>query len=210
MEDHPFIEDALGDGIINYAGLARVIQSVIDQAMGKTVRQGTIVMALKRLAPQPIYRPVKRLRSALIEIGTISVRSHIMSLTYSNSDMFLRTQRQILSRMASEVDLLYSFSQGLHESTIVASQRLEALIKSTLARENLISDRKNLAAVTLLLPPNNTEVSGLYYYIFKKLAGQDIPIAEVVSTTNECTLVIAEHDVEKAFQMLRQLKGAMP
>jgi hypothetical protein len=64
---------------------------------------------------------------------------------------------------------------------------------------------KKLVAFTLLLPPENTHLSGVYYHIMKQLAWAGINILEVVSTTNEFTIVVHEKDNGKCFEVLSKL-----
>jgi hypothetical protein len=56
------------------------------------------------------------------------------------------------------------------------------------------------------LPPINSEISGVYYYLLKKLAWEGINLAEVISTTNEFTVVVDTRTVSKAFTVLMDLK----
>jgi aspartokinase len=65
---------------------------------------------------------------------------------------------------------------------------------------------KELASITLKLPKNNLEQSGIYYFILKQLAWADIPVQEIISTTNEMTIVVKEADVNKTFSILMDLK----
>ena len=56
------------------------------------------------------------------------------------------------------------------------------------------------------LPVNNTEIEGIYYYILKKLAWNNISVEEVISTTNEFTIVVKSELVSKAFSVLINMK----
>ena len=55
------------------------------------------------------------------------------------------------------------------------------------------------------LPEDNTEVEGVYYFVLKKLAWKSISIEEVISTTNEFTIVVKSHLISKAFEVLINL-----
>ena len=48
---------------------------------------------------------------------------------------------------------------------------------------------------TIKLPKENLEQSGIYYFILKQLAWADISLQEVISTTNEMTIVVKEEDI---------------
>ena len=56
------------------------------------------------------------------------------------------------------------------------------------------------------LDKENIEISGIYYYLLKKLAWKGINIVEVISTTNEFTIILNDADVEIVFNLLSQLK----
>ena len=99
-----------------------------------------------------------------------------------------------------------TFSQGVYESTIVSSSSLDDEVKKIFANEKMLSTKNQLSSITIKLPAENTEISGLYYYIFKKLAWEGINIVEVISTTNEFTLVVSDADVDRAFSILMNLK----
>ena len=43
----PFLQSALAQGIINLTSLARQVQPEIEQQLGREIRSGAVVMALK-------------------------------------------------------------------------------------------------------------------------------------------------------------------
>ncbi len=206
LRQHPFIEEALTDGIINYAGLARYIREEIARLADQPVKDGAIIMALRRLSPSYYYQVRTGIKNFLTRLDNFIVRSDINDYTFKNSSSLLLNQRQIFEKVAQDPEIFYSFSHGIYESTIIASQDLHSIIAESLQAETRLSLRSNLAAITTLLPKDNTEISGIYYFIFKQLAWQNINVVEVVSTTNEFTIVVAESDVNRSFRLLRELK----
>ncbi len=86
------------------------------------------------------------------------------------------------------------------------SRNLKEKIDEIFQNENQIWMLKELASITLKLPKNNLEQSGIYYFILKQLAWADIPVQEIISTTNEMTIVVKESDVNKTFSILMDLK----
>lgn len=205
LQEHPFIEEALTDGIINYAGLARFILADISRLVDRPATEGAIIMALKRQSPNYYYQVKAGIKDFLRRLGPITIRNQISDYTYRNSPSLLRLQREIFAVVAGNPDTFYSFSQGIHESTILASTSIDATILKLLEEETLISSRKQLASITMLLPKDNTEISGIYYFLFKQLAWQNINVVEVISTTHEFTLVVDEKDLEASFRLLRTL-----
>ena len=80
------------------------------------------------------------------------------------------------------------------------------MVEQIFMSERLKSNTKDLASVTVKLPLINTEIYGIYYYILKHLAWDGINIVEIVSTSNEFTVVVKQDDIDKAFKILMQLK----
>ena len=59
--------------------------------------------------------------------------------------------------------------------------------------------------MNLQLPKNNSKIAGLYYQILKRLAWQNVPLYEVISTTNEFTIVVEDSVVDSAFSIIKNL-----
>ena len=51
---------------------------------------------------------------------------------------------------------------------------------------------ENLSSITVKLPAENVSVPGIYYFIFQRLAWEGIVLYEVISTTNEFTILVNE------------------
>ena len=103
--------------------------------------------------------------------------------------------------------LSFSFSKGVNETTVIISSKMDGVVEEVFVKEKLISKQTNLSTITLKLHMQNTRVIGLYYHIFKQLAWEGINIVEVISTTNEFTIVVAEAFIDKAFSILKRPEG---
>ena len=88
----------------------------------------------------------------------------------------------------------------------VVSSSIVPLVDEIFADEHKISQTQNLSSITVKLPAENAICPGVYYYIFKELAWDNINIAEVISTTNEFTVVISDDDIHRAFTILMEAK----
>jgi hypothetical protein len=60
----------------------------------------------------------------------------------------------------------------------------------------------NLASITVKLPREYCS-SRIYYFIFQRLAWEGIIINEVISTSNEFTILVSEEQVDVAFKVIR-------
>ena len=206
ISEAPFLEEAITDGIINASGLARKIKSQVEASIGEPVKEGAIIMAIKRMVPSYYYQINAGIKNFIQKLGDFIVRSNIYDYTFKNSTSLLICQKNLLDAVNNRNEAFISFSQGIHESTIVASAYLHPHIIEIFEKETLLAHKKDLASITILLPKENTEISGIYYYIFKNLAWQNINIIEVISTTNEFTVLVAEKDIDSSFSILRHMK----
>ena len=82
---------------------------------------------------------------------------------------------------------------------------IKDVLENSLENKYLLSKTENLSAITMKLPEDNTEVEGVYYFVLKKLAWKSISIEEVISTTNEFTIVVKSNLISKAFEVLINL-----
>lgn len=108
--------------------------------------------------------------------------------------------------MHSLKNVFCTFSQGIYETTLVVSDSIVPLVKELFANERIISSNTNLSLITVRLPSENTACPGVYYYLFKELAWDNINIVEVISTANEFTIVVGDHDIHRAFTILMEAK----
>jgi len=201
----PFVEGALHEGLINMSSLARQLKPEVEAKLKKPVQEGAIVMALKRLAPMLDIKMNVKIRKALDQFGDIIVRSNLADFTFKNSDTLVYAQTKLLEEIALRKEFFYTISKGVFETTIVISKILSDKLLDIFKNEELISRSSHLSSVTIKLPSENATIPGLYYFIFKKLAWEGINIIEVISTTNEFTIVLNEHDVDTAFTILKNI-----
>ena len=141
------------------------------------------------------------------DLGDFLVRSNLTDYTFENSESLKTKQSALLSEINKDNASFFTLCKGVSETTfIVSSQHAEA-IERIFKEERLKSNTKNLASVTVKLPLINTEVYGIYYYILKHLAWEGINIIEIMSTSNEFTVVVRQNDVDQAFKILINLKN---
>ena len=70
--------------------------------------------------------------------------------------------------------------------------------------ERLIKKLSFLSSITVKLPEENVTTPGVYYFILKALAWQNINVIEVVSTYQEITLILETKEVDRAFSVLKK------
>ncbi len=207
IKKKPFLQTALAQGIINLTSLSRQVKPEIEAQLGKEVRNGAIVMALKRLSDDLEFRATHRIVKVLKNIGEITVRSSLTDFTFLLSDTILENQRKLLEEVNRNKDVFYTSSRGVNELNIVVSNSLNGAVEKLFKGERLTQKSENLSSITVKLPAENVSVPGIYYFIFQRLAWEGIVLYEVISTTNEFTILVDDDQVDTAFAVIKDLKS---
>ena len=207
IKSKPYLSSALADGIINLTSLARNIHADIESTMNKSVNQGAIIMALKRVSDDASFMLTKKIIRILKNLGDITVRSSLVDYGFLLSDSLLLTQANLLKEIEYKKDVFYTSSRGVAESNIVVSQNIVPLVDELFKNEICHTKLENLSSITIKLPSDNVKIPGIYYFIFQRLSWEGVNITEVISTSNEFTILVDEDEVDIAFRVIKNLKG---
>ena len=206
LVSRPFLEEALSRDIINFSALAKDLNQIISEMLRKPVKEGAITMALRRYKPPVDVENMGRLKNAFKNLGDITVRSNLSDFTFQNSKTLINSHSKVLEKINNNNQIFYAFTRGLFESNIIISSSEKKSIAEVFKNEKLIGLKDCLSTITLNLPEGNSEIVGLYYQIFKRLAWDNVTLYEVISTTNEFTILVEDHLVDKAFSVIKGLK----
>ena len=207
IKSKPFLQTALSEGIINLTSLARIIRKDIQaETTQREVRNGAIVMALKRLSVDMEFRSTHRIVKVLKNIGDIIVRSNLTDYTFLTSETFMNAQAQLLNKIKNNRDIFYATTRGVNEANIIVSNSMESIVENIFKKERILHKFTDLGAISVKLPEENVSGSGIYYFIFQRLAWEGVNMNEVISTANEFTIVIPENHIDIAFKVIKDLK----
>ena len=207
IKSKPFLLSSLSQGIINLTSLARNMMPELEAHLGKDVKQGAVVMSLKRLSEELDFKINYKISKVLKNIGEITVRSSLTDFTFISSDSLLDNQAKLISEINKQQDIFYTSSRGVNETNIVTSTSIEPMVEAIFKNEKLTHKIENLSSITVKLPQENISTPGVYYYIFQRLAWEGIIIHEVISTTNEFTIIVSDDQIDVAFKVIKDLKN---
>jgi aspartokinase len=206
VKKNPFIHEGLRDGLINLSAYARQIIPIIEKEYGDEVKLTTVVMAIQRMDYGNITYETKKLKSLFKKIKDIQVRGHLICYTLRLSNTLQKNVAKIFDKFSTRRnDVMVTFTQGVFESTLIISGSEAKNIEKMLEGEEILHTHRNISAFVILLPPENTSLSGVYYAILKQLAWEGINIVDVISTANEFTILVNDKDSGKCFEALRNL-----
>ena len=206
IKTKPYLSSALSDGIINLTSLARNIQEDIEERTKKPVKPGAIVMALKRISDTADFVQTKQIIKVLKNLGDITVRSSLVDYSFLISESLLVAQSNLLKEIEQKKEVFYTSSRGVSESNIIVSQNIATLVDDLFKEEICCSKTENLSSITMKLPSENVTIPGIYYFIFQRLSWEGVNINEVISTSNEFTILMHKDQVNTAFTVIKNLK----
>ncbi len=203
----PFLMESLREGLINISALARKIQKPVERIMGKGVQTSAIIMSINRLPIQVEQKQEPNLFRFISKLRDVRVRSNIVDYTFVASGTLIHAQTLLLVRAAELPKSFHSISQGVTETTILVDESLENDLIHIFRKEKCIERERDLTVLTFLLPAENRVLYGFYYFILREFAWNGINLVEIISTSNEFTLVISTKDLEAAFKVLSTLRN---
>ena len=115
----PFLLNSLSQGIINLTSLARVMMPELEKELGKDVKQGAVVMALKRLSEELDFKINLKISKVLRNLGEITVRSSLVDYAFAISETLLENQVKLISEVNKNQDIFYTSSRGVNETNII-------------------------------------------------------------------------------------------
>ncbi|MDT0690119.1 hypothetical protein RM549_10010 [Salegentibacter sp. F188] len=202
IKHQPFLDDAMARDIVNFSGLAADIQPQVEKEMRKPVKQGSIIMALRRYAPKRSKVNMKALR----DLGDIVVRSGITEYTFLNSNTIISNKARLLEAVKDKTGVYLNYSSNYQESNILVSSSLTSLVEDCFRNEVRVTIKEELSSITIALPKNSSQSVGMYFYIFKLLAYEGIPVFEMISTSNYFAIFLEKEYVNKAFLLMNEIK----
>lgn len=203
IKNSPVLSEAVEEGFVNYSSLARKIQPEIENKLYKPVTLGSIIMALKRLKIASSKN--NRLGETLAKITDLSMRSNLVSLTFTNSPTLFQNQSKLLDFASKTPNSFLTISTGIYETSIFLSMNLLKEADRIFANEVKKLRVDGLSSITLILPKEAIDTPGIHYFIFKRLFSQGINVFETASSYTELTIFLYSKDTERAFAVLKNL-----
>ena len=198
----PLLEEALYEGLINYSALARKIKPEVQKELMKNVQEGAILMAIRRLSKK--IRPKTDVKKILQSNPDLIVRSNLIELVIANIDFSIENHKKLLALAEEQENTFMTITEGVFETTIIASRELLTEIQAILPKRKIIKELLDLSSITIRLPKENIYTPGLYYFFLKSLAWEGINVVEVVSTYTEFTIILEDCEVDRAFSVLKK------
>ncbi|MBI4096728.1 MAG: hypothetical protein HY425_03345 [Candidatus Levybacteria bacterium] len=198
-----YLSEAISKGIINVSSLARYIKPELEQILEKKVSYPAVVMALNRLSAQ--IKPKYVSNSIFKAPPDMIMRSNLIEICVSSSGNLIERYQTLLKLSQTNEKHFFTATQGVFDTTIIASKDLGNTIKNILKNESIVAEFTNLSSITIRLPKEAISTPGIFYFFLKSLAWEGVNIIEIVSSYLEFTLILPEKETNRAFSILQSL-----
>lgn len=205
IKKEPFLLENIKNGLINISALARKIEPELSTTIGRKINCNAIIMAIKRMEIEEINKS-RIIKKQLKKIGDITVKSGLIDYSFKNTNEFEKISSKLNLSQLTKTNGFHTLSKGINETTIIISENLKIIFEKKMKEIEYQSKKENLSSITIQLHKQNTEIFGLYYSILGIIAWRGISIIEVISTTNELTIILKDNHVSTALESLIELK----
>ncbi len=204
VSEEPFVEEALGKGIISIANLAEQMAPKIESELGKKVKQAAVVMALRRYSDE-ILNHRKKIKSFDYK-GELIIKTNICDFTFVKSTSLMAKLRTIHNLVNFERGDALNVILGNNEVSVIISEKYVDKLIRFMSGENVLNKEKDLVALTIIFKSDDfTETPGVIFNVVRKLAWENVNIYEIVSTMTELTFILNKKDSMKAYNVLQAL-----
>ena len=202
--EQPFVEEALGNGIISVANLAEELHSKIEKELGNKVNIPAVVMALRRYAEE-ISQHRKKMKKFDYE-GEIIMKTNLCDFTVVKSSAFLSKLKNIHSLVNFERGDTLNVILGNNEASIIINEKYSSNLAKFLAGEKILNKEYGLVALTIIFTADDfMHTPGIIFNAVRKLAWNNINIYEIVTTMTEFTFILGKKDSMKAYDVLNEI-----
>jgi hypothetical protein len=200
VESDYAIIQALSENYANLSALARKIDFLIKEKTNKKVNIQAIISALKRIRNN--LKISSRKNFEVLATSSLSVRTDLAKISVKASKL----NAEIITKMMEKFyESIVQISWSPTAYTIVFDEMLYPNIISSFKKEEILEDKKGLAAIIVHSSENIIETPGCVSSILNKIALREINIEDVVSTYTYTLLLFKREDVIKAFDALNSL-----
>jgi hypothetical protein len=201
IEQKPFLQEALGAGIVNIAALAQQMIPEIEKETKKKVKFSAANMAIRRLAEDLEQTTAAKMR---FKDSDVTMKSDLLEIVlYKKADIHdkIRELHHIVDFRRGD---LLTITEGINEVMIITNIRYEKRIAS-LFTKSVKKTIRGLNSITLTLSEDAVNTLGLFYLATRALNWENINVIDIVSTYTEMTFIIKEEDGARAFETFQKL-----
>ena len=156
VSSDPILQQCIARGIVNYSKLAKALQPIVSQLLGRNVSVDSIKMALIRYSSRVSWE--KQQRREVLEViakSSVEIRTDITIITVRSSAF--NYIMPILSKLALRARFI-AIMQSVVAATIVLDRESAEAFLSSVRSEDIIDVQRDQAALVIVSPDRKSVV----------------------------------------------------
>ena len=203
IEKRPFLQEALRQGIINYAALAEQIKEVLEEKLGTELKQISVIMAIRRYQEKLTPKQVKKTQYGANSEANLKTNIHM--LTVSKSNTIIEKINKIIPLINFKTGGVLHIVQGNYQVAIITNKSNAEKVKENLKGEEIIREDKDLVSIALKYSDELIDIPGNLFMLTRALAWEDITVINLIETMSESIFIVKEKDSTRALTKLTEV-----
>src|SRR3989338_3321325 len=163
VKDKPFLQEAMGRGIISFGNLAEEMKPGIEEELSKEVKEAAIVMALRRHAEE-LREKHHKIKSFSYE-SEILLKSNLMDITVRKTPSLLNKLKSLYSMVDYGKGDVLNIIVGNYELSIVLSSKYKERVLKFLKGEKVLNKEEDLVALTFTFSDDFLHTPGVIFRV---------------------------------------------
>lgn len=203
IEQKPFLQEALRQGIINYAALAEQIREHLEDKLGSELKQISVIMAIRRYQEKLTPKQIKK--TSYGKKAEANLKTNLHMLTIAKSNTILINLSEIIPLIDFKSGGILHIVQGNYQIAIITNEYNIDKVKKYLKNEEVIREDKNLVSIALKYSDELIDVPGNLFMLTRALAWENITIIDLIETMSESIFIVKEKEATRALTRLSQV-----
>lgn len=193
----PLLQEAMIEGIVNYALLAEKLKPAIEKKLRKRVKLSAIVMALRRHSEGLAnYNRKANLKFEII------IKTNLVDIAVHRTPGLPELLKKIQGIVSYEKGDTLNIINGNYEISVVVSEKYSDRVLGMLSQEKVITVKPGLVSLALTFSERFYDTPGVVAKLTRKLAWENINVVEIISTYTELNFIIDRDDLTRAYEVL--------
>jgi ACT domain len=189
--------------IVNYHALAKLIAPEIEELTGEKENIETIVVAIKRFSDALPEAKVERL-AAILRDTKLNLSGGLVDMTIVGKGTTTRRILKDVLALAPSFVGEYNVFQLPNSVKVIAEEKDALTLEKALSGRNSLSLKKNVAGITIRMPPSAEKVPGIMAFVTELLNRNGVSILDAFLSYEDVLIVVKEKFGPKAYQVLSE------
>jgi ACT domain-containing protein len=197
------VYEALKLKIVNYHALALRISSEVEELTGRKANIETVVVAIKRFSDRLSEGQMEEM-SDVLEGARLNLAGGAAEVTIGAKGAEAHQVLQDILKLASKFTEAPNIFQLPNSVKLIAEEEDAVLLEKVLSRKYPLSLKKNVAKITVRMPPAAEKAPGIVSLITELLYRNGISILDAFLSYEDIVMIVHEKSGAKAYQVLSE------